>query len=68
MILFGSGMSESNTHSRLDVPTILVGGKQGNRHMKAPSETPLANLMLTIANKFGDETDKFGISTGRVEL
>jgi hypothetical protein len=66
-ILFGSGMSESNTHSRLDVPTILVGGK-GNRHIKTSKETPLANLMLTIANKFGDETEKFGISTGRVDL
>ena len=68
LILYGSGMSESNTHSRLDAPTILVEGKTGNRHIRTPKETPLANLMLTIANKFGDETDKFGISTGRVAL
>jgi hypothetical protein len=66
-ILFGSGMSESNTHSRLNVPTLLVGGK-GSGHIKTPTETPLANLMLSIANKFGDETEKFGISTGRVDL
>jgi len=68
MILYGSGMSESNTHSRLDVPTLLAGGNSGNRHIKAPSQTPLANLMLTIANKFGDETEKFGLSTGRLDL
>ncbi len=68
MILFGSGMSESNTHSRLDVPTILVGGSTGNRHIQAPKQTPLSNLMLSIANKFGDETDKFGLSTGRLEI
>jgi hypothetical protein len=68
MILYGSGMSESNTHSRLDVPTLLVGGTQGNRHIKTPNQTPLSNLMLSIANKFGDETDKFGLSTGRVDL
>jgi hypothetical protein len=61
-------MSESNTHSRIDVPTLLVGGTSGNRHVKAPKETPLANLMLGIANKFGDETEKFGISTGRLEI
>jgi len=45
-----------------------VGGKSGNRHLRTPKETPLANLMLSIANKFGDETDKFGISNGRVDI
>ena len=28
-ILYGSGMSESDTHSRLDVPTLVVGGGAG---------------------------------------
>ena len=27
LILFGSGMSEANTHSRLNIPTLLVGGR-----------------------------------------
>jgi hypothetical protein len=67
-ILFGSGMSESNTHSRLDVPTLLAGGTHGNRHIQASKQTPLSNLMLTIANKFGDESEKFGLSTGRIDL
>ena len=30
LILYGSGMSESDTHSRLDVPTLLVGGAAGD--------------------------------------
>jgi hypothetical protein len=73
MILYGSGMSESDTHSRLNVPVALVGGGagalKGNRHLQAPKETPLANLMLDMANKFGCETDKFGtLSTGRFEV
>jgi hypothetical protein len=72
IILWGSGMSESNNHLRLDVPTLLVGGGagvlKGNRHIKAPKETPLANLMLDLANKFGVEIDKFGISTGRLDV
>ena len=67
MILFGSGMSESNTHSRLDIPTLIAGGV-GKGHIKAPKLTPLANLMLDIANKFGDQTPTFGISTGRLEV
>ena len=72
MILYGSGMSESNVHSRLDVPTLVAGGAagqiKGNRHVKAPTETPLANLMVEIGQRFGVEMDKFGISTGRLEL
>jgi hypothetical protein len=65
-------MSESDTHSRLNVPTLLVGGAaggmKGNRHLQAAKETPLANLMLSLANKFDCDIDKFGISTGHVEI
>jgi hypothetical protein len=73
MIAYGSGMSESDTHSRLNVPIAIFGGGagllKGNRHIQAPKETPLANLMLDFANKFGCETDKFGtLSTGRLEI
>ena len=72
LILFGSGMSESNTHSRLDIPTLLAGGAagkmKGNRHVAAKPETPFANLLLEIAQKFGVETEKFGLSNGRMEI
>jgi hypothetical protein len=72
LILYGSGMSESDQHSRLDVPTLLVGsangGLKGDRHVKAAKETPLANLMLALANKFDCEMDKFGISTGMLTI
>jgi hypothetical protein len=73
LILYGSGMSESDTHSRLNVPAAILGGgaglMKGNRHIQAPKETPLANLMLDFANKFSCEIDKFGtLSTGRLEV
>ena len=65
-------MSESDTHSRLNVPTLLVGGAagriKGNRHVQTAKETPLANLMVSLANKFDCDIDKFGISTGHVDL
>jgi hypothetical protein len=71
-ILWGSGMSDSNTHSPLDVPYLMVGGGagafKGNRHVAAPKGTQLANTMLTVAQKFGCEIDKFGVSTGAFEL
>ena len=73
LILYGSGMSESDTHSRLDLPVALIGGDagrmKGNRHIQAAKETPLANVMLSLADRFGAEIDKFGtLSTGRVEI
>ena len=73
LIMYGSGMSESDTHLRLNVPVAIAGGAagllKGNRHIQAAKETPLANLMLDFANKFGCELEKFGtLSTGRVAI
>jgi hypothetical protein len=72
VILWGSGMSDSNSHSPLDVPYLMVGKGgglfAGNRHLAAPKGTQLANAMLTVAQKFGVETDRFGVSTGTFEL
>ncbi len=73
LILFGSGMSEANTHSRLDLPTLLVGGHsvgfEGNRHVRTEPETPFANCLLTLANIYGCELESFGtLSTGELTL
>ena len=72
VVLWGSGMSDSNTHSPLDVPYLMVGNGagafHGNRHHAAPKGTQLANVMLTVAQKYGAEIDRFGVSTGAFEL
>jgi hypothetical protein len=72
LIMWGSGMSESNTHSRLDIPTMFVGGgaglMKGNRHIQAAAQTPFSNVLLDLAKKFGVESDKYGLSNGRLEL
>src|SRR5471032_1881209 len=69
LIVYGSGMSESDIHSRLNIPTAIVGGGagllKGNRHIQTAKETPIANLMLEVANKFGCDIDKFGRSEER---
>jgi len=71
-LVWGSGMSDSNTHSPLDVPFLMVGkgagAFTGNTHHAAPKGTQLANVMLTIAQKYGAEMDRFGVSTGAFEL
>ena len=72
VLLWGSGMSDSNSHSALDVPYLMVGAGaglfKGNRHIAAPRGTPLANAMLTVGQKFGAEIDRFGVSTGALDL
>ena len=72
VILWGSGMSDSNSHSAVDVPLLLAGkaaGRlKGDRHIAAPRATPLANAMLDIAQKYGAQIDRLGVSTGRLDL
>jgi hypothetical protein len=70
MLLWGSGMSESNNHERTDLPTLLVGGfgGRGSLHVQAAPETPIANFMLSLGQHFGVEMDSFGISTGTVAI
>jgi hypothetical protein len=72
VLLWGSGMSDSNSHSALDVPLLLAGkgmGKlKGDRHIAAPKGTPLANAMLDVAQMFGSDVEKLGVSTGRLDI
>jgi len=72
IILYGSSISDGNEHLLQNLPILLAGGGtgtlQGNRHIRYPEGTPIANLYLTIMDKLGVEVEKFGDSTGRLEL
>ena len=71
LLLYGSGMSNSNVHHPLDVPTMVVGnstvGIQGDRHLRVPSQT-LANLQLSLLERMGVQAESFGDSTGPLAL
>jgi len=71
LIYFGSGMSNGNAHDRNNPPALLIGGAngklKGDRHIVAKKE-PTANLLLAIGNFYGVEVDKFGASTGRLDI
>jgi hypothetical protein len=71
LFMYGSGMGLANSHQHDALPMILAGGAngrlKGNRHLKYPEETPLANLLLSIADKAGVHLDSLGDSTGRLE-
>ena len=72
VVLYGSGMSDGNTHNNYNVPVVVVGGRdlqlKGNRHLKYAKGTPLANLSLTLLDKFGVKIEQFGDSTGELDL
>jgi hypothetical protein len=65
-------MTNGNQHDHENLPTLLVGGAagrhQGNRHVRMAKSTPLSNLMISIMDKAGANTDKFGQSSGRIEV
>ena len=72
VVLYGKGMSDGNTHNNYSVPVVVVGGSenglQGNRHLVYPKGTPLANLSMTLLDKFGVNVEQFGDSTGHLPL
>jgi hypothetical protein len=45
-----------------------VAGIQGDRHLRYPENTPIANLYLTLLDRLGIHLESFGDSTGRVDL
>jgi hypothetical protein len=62
-------MGNGNVHAADPLPLLIAGGLlRGNRHVVAPAHSPNANVMLSVADKFGVEIDKFGVSTHRVEI
>jgi hypothetical protein len=72
MILQGSGLSNSDQHSHIDLPLVVVGGGggrlKGGRHLRFPKDTPMNNLHLSLLEKVGVNVERFGDSTGRLEL
>lgn len=68
IILFGSGISNSDRHTHGPLPTFLVGGGcgtlKGGRHIVYPEHTPLTNLQLTLLHKLGVPAEKLGDSNG----
>ncbi len=70
LFMYGTGISDSNTHFHDDLPIALIGGKatgiKGGRYIRQPKGTPLANLHVTILDKLGVPVETLGDSTGRL--
>ena len=72
MILFGSSMSDGNRHDPNNLPIILAGRGGGTirsgRHIASPKNTPLCNLYASMLSRMGVQVEKFGDSTGPLDL
>jgi hypothetical protein len=69
ILLFGSGISNSDRHTHGPLPVFLAGGGagtiKGGRHIVVPEHTPLTNLQLTLLNKLGVPAEMLGDSNGQ---
>jgi hypothetical protein len=72
LLLYGSGMGNPNVHDHTNLPIIVAGGAnagvKGNRHLRYDKTVPLANLHLTLLDKAGVKLEKFGDSSGIIEV
>jgi hypothetical protein len=66
-VFLGSNLGDASSHSVKNLPVLLAGG--GFRHgqhlsFDPQSPPPLCNLYVSLLQRLGVETDKFGSSTG----
>ena len=72
MVLFGSGMNsgKGGEHSPKNLPTIVAGGRKlGLKHgqhlaFDQDKHPPLSNVLLTMAQRMGLESDTFADASG----
>ncbi|HVY32928.1 MAG TPA: DUF1552 domain-containing protein [Caulobacteraceae bacterium] len=71
LLTYSAGMSDSNVHSSLGVPVMLVGGSnqgiKGGRHLTYNGEST-ADLLVAIMDKLGLPTDRIGVSQGKLDI
>jgi hypothetical protein len=68
MILYGGALANGNLHNHTNLPLILAGGGagqlQGGQHVVFQKDMPMSNLLRSILQKAGVETNSLGDSTG----
>src|SRR6478672_13447681 len=69
LIIYGGGMGNPNPHASDPLPVAAIGGAvgKGHRHIQLAPRTPVGNLWLSIANRYGSDLTTFGDSSGRVD-
>ena len=72
LVLYGSGMGDSQNHDHSKLPAVLAGGASGRLaggvHVRMPGGTPLSNLLVTMLDKLDVPVDQFADSNGTVPV
>jgi hypothetical protein len=72
LVLYGSSLSDGNQHNFSPLPIVLAGGAsgglKGGRHLQFPKDTHMSNLLLAMLDKLGVRLEKFGDSTGMLDI
>jgi len=64
LLFYGAGMGDSNVHASDPLPMVAAGGVgKGNRHVQVAARTPVGDLWMAVAAKFGRPMDRFGDGT-----
>ncbi len=66
MVLYGTCMGSANSHSNVNLPVLLAGGRfRHGQHLAFDTKNnePLANLFVSMLQRLGIEADEF--ATGR---
>jgi hypothetical protein len=71
MLVYGSGIGDGDRHNHDELPILMIGKGGGtikpSKHIRYASETPLANLHLSLIERMGAKIDRLGDSTGRID-
>jgi hypothetical protein len=70
LVVYGSGISDGNRHTHENLPVLVAGRGGGSvkpgRHIAYGTETPVANLYMTLLDRAGVHPDSIGDSTGKL--
>jgi hypothetical protein len=72
LVLYGSGLGNSQDHGHSGLPIVLAGGAsgrvKGGKHVQVPEETSIANLLVTMLDRVGVPVDGFADSNDTVDI
>jgi hypothetical protein len=70
IVVYGSGLSDPNAHSKINLPMLVAGRANGRlkpgRHIVYPNGTPMANLFMTALDCNDVRPESIGDSTGKL--
>lgn len=69
-VMFGSNLGNASAHNTANLPLVLAGGGyRHGRHIAVTKEKHVfSNLFVSLAQRMGVEADKFGFSTGVLDI